>query len=136
AVPGTGLGILRGDPEKDFTILQGQARAKARDPRLLTITKANSRATVHRPTYLDYIGVRRFDDAGQVIGEARFLGMLTSSAYAESVLRLPIAADKAGEVLRRSGFSPHSHSGKDLLGVLETFPRDELFQADVDTLAD
>lgn len=136
AVPDSGLGILRGEPEKAYTRLQPQARATARDPRVLTITKANSRATVHKPTYLDYIGIRTFNEAGQVTGERRFLGMLTSSAYAESVLRLPIAADKVREVLHRSGFSAHSHTGKDLLQVLENYPRDELFQTDVDTLAE
>ncbi|MGC0252084.1 NAD-glutamate dehydrogenase [Pseudactinotalea sp. Z1748] len=135
-VPESGLGILRGEPEKPYTRLQPQAQATAREPRLLTITKANSRATVHKSTYLDYIGIRTFDDSGAVTGERRFLGMLTSSAYAESVLRLPIAADKVREVLHRSGFSAHSHSGKDLLQVLENFPRDELFQTDVATLAE
>ena len=135
-VPDSGLGILRGDPEKPYSRLQPQAQATAHEPRLLTITKANSRATVHRPTYLDYIGIRMFDDAGTVIGERRFLGMLTSSAYAESVLRLPIAADKVRAVLDRSGFTIQSHSGKDLLQVLEDYPRDELLQTDVDTLAE
>src|SRR5699024_7761391 len=106
-----------------YTRLQPEARATARDPRLLTITKANSRATVHKSTYLDYVGIRTFDEAGQVTGERRFLGMLTSSAYAESVLRLPIAADKVREVLDRSGFTAHSHAGKDLLQVLENYPR-------------
>src|SRR5699024_3921677 len=87
AVPDSGLGILREEPKKSYTRLQPEARATARDPRLLTITKANSRATVHKSTYLDYVGIRTFDEAGQVTGERRFLGMLTSSAYAESVLR-------------------------------------------------
>ncbi len=135
-VPGTGLGILRHAPEGQdvYARLRPEARRSAREPHLLTITKANSRATVHRPVYLDYIGIRTFDDDGQVVGERRFLGMFTTAAYAESVLRLPIVADKVGAVLDRSGFSARSHSGKDLLGVLEGYPRDELFQADVDTL--
>src|SRR5699024_813888 len=63
-------------------------------------------------------------------------GMFTTAAYAESVLRLPIISDKVRAVLARSGFSAHSHAGKDLLAILEDYPRDELFQADVDTLVD
>ena len=136
-VPGTGRGILRHAPEGEsiFSRLSPEARRSAREPHLLTITKANSRATVHRPVYLDYIGIRSFDADGNVVGERRFLGMFTSAAYAESVLRLPIVSDKVKEVLNRSGFSAHSHSGKDLLQILEAYPRDELFQADVETLA-
>jgi glutamate dehydrogenase len=114
--------------------LPAAVRARARDPRILIVTKANSRSTVHRPTYLDYIGVKQFDAAGQVVGERRFLGLFTSAAYAESIHRVPVVQRKAAEVLRRSGFSAESHSGKDVLAVLETYPRDELFQADVDHL--
>ncbi|GAA4732059.1 NAD-glutamate dehydrogenase [Isoptericola chiayiensis] len=125
--PGTGLGILR-KATSDVVHLRPEAQRTAREPRLLTITKANSRATVHRDVYLDYIGVRTFDDDGNVTGERRILGMFTSAAYASSVLTLPIAADKARGVLRASGYSASSHSGKDLLQVLEQYPRDELFQ--------
>ncbi len=136
-VPGSGMGILRHAPDGDdiFARLRPEARRSAREPHLLTVTKANSRATVHRPVYLDYIGIRSFDANGNVVGERRFLGMFTTAAYAESVLRLPIVSEKVSAVLERSGFSPHSHSGKDLLGILEDYPRDELFQADVETLA-
>ncbi|UFU06880.1 NAD-glutamate dehydrogenase [Ruania halotolerans] len=135
-IEGTGLGILHDAPEGPgiYARLRPEARISARTPRLLTITKANSRATVHRPVYLDYIGVRTFDPDGNVTGERRILGMFTSAAYAESVLRLPIVAEKVRGVLERSGFSSHSHSGKDLLQILEAYPRDELFQSDADQL--
>ncbi|REJ05152.1 NAD-glutamate dehydrogenase [Microbacterium bovistercoris] len=126
-VPHSGLGILR-KPTTAVAHLRPEAQRTARDPRLLTITKANSRATVHRDVYLDYIGARMFDDEGNVIGERRFLGMFTSAAYAASVLTLPIVSPKVRAVLEASGFSPASHSGKDLLQVLEDYPRDELFQ--------
>ncbi|WP_278236736.1 NAD-glutamate dehydrogenase [Isoptericola sp. AK164] len=123
----TGLGILR-KPTTDIVHLRPEARRTAREPRLLTITKANSRATVHRDVYLDYVGVRTFDHAGNVTGERRIVGMFTSAAYASSVLTLPIVAAKARAVLAASGLAPTSHSGKDLLQVLEQYPRDELFQ--------
>ncbi|WP_420112917.1 NAD-glutamate dehydrogenase [Pseudactinotalea sp.] len=132
-IEGSGLGILR-DAEGPYSRLRPEAQSTARDPRLLTITKANSRSTVHRPVYLDYIGVRTFDADGAVTGEKRFLGLFTSTAYAESVFRLPIAGAKAKEVLARAGFAASSHSGKDLAQILEAYPRDELFAVDVDRL--
>ena len=132
-VPGTGLGIL-GEETSRISRLRPEAQATAREPRLLTITKANSRATVHRSAYLDYIGIRTFDDEGNVTGERRLLGLFTSSTYASSVTQVPIIAGKAEEIIRRSGHSPDSHSGKDLHQVLETYPREELFQDSVESL--
>ncbi|HEX6919789.1 MAG TPA: NAD-glutamate dehydrogenase [Actinomycetes bacterium] len=136
AVPGTGLGILRSDQTRSpsFGRLPREVRERAREPRALVITKANSRSTVHRPAYLDYIGVKLFAEDGAVIGERRFLGLFTSAAYNESIQRIPVLRRKATEVLARSGFSTTSHSGKDLLQILETYPRDELFQVSVDDL--
>ncbi|MFG3045440.1 NAD-glutamate dehydrogenase [Streptomyces sp. NPDC048241] len=138
AKAGTGLGILRSDPhhsEDDehpvspsFERLPADARAKAREHKLLVLTKANSRSTVHRPSYLDYIGVKKFDADGNVVGERRFLGLFSSAAYTESVRRVPVIRRKVAEVLERAGFSPNSHDGRDLLQILETYPRDELFQ--------
>ncbi|MGW0772552.1 NAD-glutamate dehydrogenase [Streptomyces sp. NPDC002835] len=144
AVPGTGLGILRADPQHDedeahpvspsFSRLPADARAKAREHKLLVLTKANSRATVHRPSYLDYVGVKKFDAEGNVIGERRFLGLFSSAAYTESVRRVPVVRRKVAEVLQGAGFSPNSHDGRDLLQILETYPRDELFQTPTDQL--
>ncbi|MFE2289324.1 NAD-glutamate dehydrogenase [Streptomyces sp. NPDC059443] len=145
AVAGTGLGILRSDPHhsgKDdghpvspsFNRLPADARAKAREHRLLVLTKANSRSTVHRPSYLDYVGVKKFDAEGNVVGERRFLGLFSSAAYTESVRRVPVIRRKVAEVLDGAGFAPSSHDGRDLLQILETYPRDELFQTPVDQL--
>ncbi|MCK1799152.1 NAD-glutamate dehydrogenase [Streptomyces sp. XM4193] len=144
-VPGTGLGVLRADPshtgEDDghpvspsFNRLSAGARAKAREHRLLVLTKANSRATVHRSSYLDYVGVKRFDAEGRVIGERRFLGLFAASAFVESVRQIPVIRRKVEGVLTAAGFSAHSHDGRDLLQILETYPRDELFQIPVDEL--
>ncbi|MDQ1485663.1 MAG: glutamate dehydrogenase, partial [Actinomycetota bacterium] len=108
---GTGLGVLRGDKPtpRPVSSLPAEVRSKLHDPQLLLVTKANSRSTVHRPIHLDYIGVKTFDSAGQVIGERRFLGLFTSVAYTESVARIPVLRRKAAEVLERSGFAPLSH---------------------------
>lgn len=145
AVPGTGLGILRADPHHSegddhhpvspsFNRLPADARAKAREHKLLVLTKANSRSTVHRPSYLDYVGVKKFDENGEVVGERRFLGLFSSAAYTESVRRVPVIRRKVEEVLKGAGFTPNSHDGRDLLQILETYPRDELFQTPADEL--
>ncbi|WP_405013096.1 NAD-glutamate dehydrogenase [Kitasatospora sp. NBC_01539] len=138
AVAGTGLGILRADPfshdtdhhpvSEAFGRLSAPVRAKAHEKKLLVLTKANSRATVHRPAYLDYVGVKKFDANGEVVGERRFLGLFSSAAYTESVTRIPVVRRKVQEVIVTSGFSDESHDGRDLLQILETFPRDEMFQ--------
>ncbi|MFG1988932.1 NAD-glutamate dehydrogenase [Actinoplanes sp. NPDC048988] len=135
AVPGTGLGILRGDSKpRKLSSMTPEAYKRALEKRLLVITKANSRATVHRSAYLDYISFKMFGPDGEVIGERRFLGLFSSSAYRTSVRELPVVKRKVMEVLDRSGLSPRGHSGKDLLQILETYPRDELFQIKTDDL--
>ncbi|HZJ07689.1 MAG TPA: NAD-glutamate dehydrogenase domain-containing protein, partial [Nocardioidaceae bacterium] len=136
AVPGTGFGILRGDQDmsESFAKLPPMVRAKAREKKLLVLAKANSKATVHRSVYLDYVGVKTFDEAGDVVGERRFLGLFSSAAYTESLTRIPVIRDKAQQVIDRAGFEPLSHSGKALMDVLETYPRDDLFQTPVEEL--
>lgn len=140
SVGGSGLGILRdggsGSVSHSFANLPPEVRRIAREPRLLNLTKANSRATVHRPSYLDYIGVKRFDENGEAVGERRFLGLYTFSAYIASVFDIPLVRRKANYVLERAGFSEASHNEKDLVEILETFPRDELFQIDKEELFD
>ncbi len=135
---GTGLGLLRSDPPagEEPAVLTPWASELAHAKKILVITKANSRSTVHRRAYLDYVGVREFDASGEVVGERRFLGLYGSTAYTDSVTRIPLVMDKCAEVLARSGVAPDSHTGKDLMGVLETYPRDELFQASADQLYD
>lgn len=139
-VPGTGLGILRenpaeGDTSIAFSRLPEAVKAKAREKRLLVLAKANSRSTVHRPAYLDYVGVKTFGPDGEVVGERRFLGLLSSAAYTESLLRIPLLREKVDEVLERGGYDARSHDGAALLDTLETYPRDELFHTPVDELA-
>ncbi|MDA8371307.1 MAG: NAD-glutamate dehydrogenase [Nocardiopsaceae bacterium] len=135
---GTGLGLLRMDVSvsKSFAALPAEARAKAREPHLLVLTKANSRATVHRPKYLDYIGVKRFDEQGRIIGECRFLGLFTHEATTTSIGQIPILQRKQAEILDLAGFDAESYDGKDLIEILEGFPREELLQAPVEELYD
>ncbi|HSO52243.1 MAG TPA: NAD-glutamate dehydrogenase [Actinomycetes bacterium] len=137
-VPGTGLGILRQGQSKpasgSFAKLPPEARRLAREPHILVLTKANSHSTVHRPSYLDYIGVKRFDEQGEVVGERRFLGLYTSAAYNRNPRDIPVLRRKVTEVLERAGLPRYSHDWKSLLNILETFPRDELFQISDDQL--
>src|SRR5205085_6399397 len=136
AVPGTGLGILRHDKKgsSSFAALPPEVRARAKDPQRLILTKANSRSTVHRPSYLDYIAIKRVNEAGEPVGEYRFLGLYTHDAYHESIARIPVLRRKLAEVLERSGAAPDSHDGKDLTEILEAYPREELFQISADEL--
>ena len=138
-VSGSGLGILRvsahtAAASTSFAALPAAVRALARDPRVLLLTKSNARATVHRPGYLDYIGVKRFDAKGQVIGERRFVGLYTSTAYNASPAQIPLLRRKVSAVTERAGFLPKSHAAKALVTIINQYPRDELFQIDVDEL--
>jgi glutamate dehydrogenase len=134
AVPESGLGILRGTPVTPYTKLHPEALELARAPRLLLLAKANSRSAVHRPAYLDYIGVKKFGPDRQVIGERRFLGLYTTAAYRASPREIPLLRGKVQSVLARAGFPPASHDAKALLEILESYPRDSLFQIDTDDL--
>ena len=106
-VPGSSLGFLREDPTMQvatsFAALPPEVRAYARVPDLLIVTKANARSTVHRPGYLDYVGIKRFDAAGNVCGEHRFLGLYTSAAYSASPADIPLLRRKTANVVARAG---------------------------------
>jgi len=129
----TSLGILR-DGKTAALVLRGQLRARARERTLLIVTKANSIASVHRATYLDYVGVKSFGARGEVTGEHRFLGLWTSTAYQFSPREIPVLRKKVERVVSHFGLDPQSHDAKAVVHVLETYPRDELFQASVEDL--
>jgi len=139
-VPDSSLGILRNEPletvSRSFAHLPPEVRKLAHKPELLIVTKSNSRATVHRPTYMDYVGIKRFDHKGEVVGEWRFLGLYTSLAYALHPAQIPLLRRKVHSVMTRAGFHKGGHSSKALAYVLETLPRDELFQSSEDELYD
>ena len=132
AQPETGLGILRDiRPEsvsRGKQPLSGEFSAYARKKDLIIVTKANSRSVIHRPVPMDRIGVKRYDEEGNLISEDRFLGLFTSAAYNRSIFDIPMLRLKAKRTLDRAGLDPHSHNGKALVDILETFPRDEFFQ--------
>ena len=137
-VPGSALGTAppaqSPSASQTFIALPHEHRAAFREPKLLILTKANVRATVHRPIYMDYIGVKRFDERGDVVGEHRILGLYTSAAYNRNPRDIPLLRRKVKAVFDRAGFAAYSHSGKAFLNILETYPRDELFQISEDEL--
>ncbi|MCX7220818.1 MAG: NAD-glutamate dehydrogenase, partial [Burkholderiales bacterium] len=136
ARPDTGLGILRGAVQTIETVLSPEAVALVDSDELVLVTKTMTRATVHRPAWLDYIGVKRFDEAGQVIGESRFLGLYTSTAYSCNVADIPQVRQRAADVMSNAGVVPDSHAAKSLQSILDDYPRDELFQIDTATLTE
>lgn len=103
---------------------------------MMVVTKARMRSTVHRPVVLDYVGIRRVDASGQQIGEHRFLGLFSSAAYNQSVTNIPVLSSKVADVTESMALGRDSHSGKDLMQFLETYPRDEMFQISPDELVD
>jgi len=135
-----GLGILS-DPDvrvlrrdTDGISTTPEVRAFLHGPDPLIVTKANAKSVVHRRIYLDYIGLKTYDKRGALSGELRIVGLFTSTAYTRSVMKIPYLRSKAETVIQKSGFDPADHSGKALINVLESYPRDELFQIAIPTL--
>jgi glutamate dehydrogenase len=139
-VPGSGLGILRDAKAVAFEDLRDgkpmppEVGAFVRQPGLLMVTKSDRLSRIHRSTHMDSIGVKRLDAAGRVIGQRLFVGLFTSVAYNRSAREIPLLRRKVDKTVQRAGFPPSSHDGKALLNILETFPRDELFQVSGDHL--
>ena len=132
AVPGTGLGLLRdegGRAGEAFANLPPPRRRRdPQEPELLVLTRADMRSTVHRPSHLDYIGIRQFGPDGKVSGVRRFLGLYTSAAYNRVPRDIPLLRRKAADVLGRAGYPRNSHAAKALQNIVDTFPRELLFQ--------
>ena len=137
AIKASGLGLLRGkDVGKPrlLTSLAAHYMPQSGAVDALILTKTNSRATVHRPGYMDYIGVLSFDAKGKPVREERFLGLYTSSAYNRRPWDIPLVRERHNYVMQQSGLKPDSHSGKALRHILESLPRDEMFQSSEEEL--
>jgi glutamate dehydrogenase len=137
AVKNSGLGVLRDTSKahlKHLSDMPLEARKLALSSHILNIKKTNTRSTIHRSGYTDYLGVKCFNKKGEIVGESRFVGLYTSSAYNCSPKQIPFLRLKVAKVLQMSEFAPNSHAGKNLLNILETLPRDDLFQASADEL--
>ncbi|RWL79459.1 MAG: NAD-glutamate dehydrogenase [Mesorhizobium sp.] len=135
-----GLGILA-DPDvlvlrrgTEAVTTTPEIRAFLHGPEPLIVTKANAKSLVHRRIYLDYVGVKTYTAKGALAGELRIVGLFTSTAYTRSVMKIPYLRSKAETIIAKSGFNPNDHSGKALINVLESYPRDEFFQVPVPVL--
>lgn len=139
-VPGSGLGVLRDETfstaSKIYAELPPQARKMALSKDILIVAKTSTDSTVHRQAPTDYIGVKMFNENGDLIGERRFIGLYTSTAYNSSPRSIPFLRHKVSKVLEDLGFPPDSHDGKEAVHILETLPRDDLFQATQEELTE
>ncbi|WP_423823635.1 NAD-glutamate dehydrogenase [Salinisphaera sp. SPP-AMP-43] len=139
-VANTSLGLLREDrPELDpdgYVAPAGVLDEYTQSPRLLVITKANQHSWIHHSETMDVIAIKRLDATGNVVGVHRFLGLFSGDAYRASPRDIPMLRQKISHVMARAALRPRSHAAKSLRYILETFPRDELFQTGEDELFD
>ncbi|HBK46539.1 MAG TPA: glutamate dehydrogenase, partial [Xanthomonadaceae bacterium] len=136
-IEGAGLGLMRGRdkaPARPVRTLAAHGLSSSGLKEALILTKTNARSRVHRVGYMDYIGVLEFDAKGRIVGEQRFLGLFTSSAYNRRPWEIPLVRQRHEFVMSKSGLAPSSHSGKALRHILETLPREELFQSNEEEL--
>ncbi|HEY6786972.1 MAG TPA: NAD-glutamate dehydrogenase domain-containing protein, partial [Trebonia sp.] len=134
-VPGSGLGLLRHDGADSYLATPPGSLQQERAPQRLVLAKSSVRSTVYRPSYLDYVAVRKFAADGQVTGEYRFLGLYTQAAYTESITQIPVLRQKLTKVLDLSGLPADSHDGKQLIEILEDYPLEDLFEISAEQLA-
>jgi glutamate dehydrogenase len=139
-VGANGLGLLR-DPDlkvlrqgREFVNVTPEVRAFMAEPTPVIVTKANIKSRVHRRVHMDYVGLKLYSPEGLPQGELRIVGLFTANAYDSPVAAVPYLRRKAEAVLARAALDPSSYAGRALKNVLEIYPRDELFQIDVDTL--
>ncbi|MGA9598277.1 MAG: NAD-glutamate dehydrogenase [Acidimicrobiia bacterium] len=139
-VPGSGLGILRGEKHSAYREpvplddLKPELRARYQSGDLLVISKANSVSTVHRRVRLDYVGIHTVDAQGNVNGEARLLGLFTSKAYMAPASQVPLLDHKLQQLVEAEDLIEGTHDHKATVEIFETFPKEELFSATVDEL--
>lgn len=138
-VHGSGLGVLRDESRSKVFRRYAELPERAREialskDQILIISKTNTLSTVHRPAYTDYIGIKCFDEQGELVREARFIGLYTSEAYRMDPRSIPFIRHKVSSIIKRSHLPPLSHAGKDLLHIISVLPRDDLFHATTDEL--
>lgn len=138
SVGNSGLGVLRGDVadarSESFHRLPMDLKKRLTEPRVLVFSKSGHAAPVHRAAFMDFLGIQKFDDKGKLIGEYRFLGLLTSRAYQTSLERIPLLREKAQSILARTLLPKNSHAYNKMAHIINTLPRDDVFQATPDEL--
>lgn len=138
SVGGSGLGVLRGPSDdvlsQSFHRLPSDLKSLLSMPRVILLSKSRHESPIHRPVYMDFLGIHKYDGQGKLIGEYRFVGLLTSRAYQTRASNIPLLREKAEQILKLSGFAKNSHNYLKLAHIINTLPRDDLFQAGIDEL--
>ncbi len=139
-VPASGLGILSDVSRSAFAdttplaSLSPDIRQRIEEGDLLVISKTNAYSSVHRRARMDYIGVRKVDPDGEILGESRLIGLFTSKAYMEPAAKTPLLHHKLDQIVAAEDLIPGSHDYKEVVELFESFPRDELFLASTEEL--
>ncbi|RMH23200.1 MAG: NAD-glutamate dehydrogenase [Gemmatimonadetes bacterium] len=139
--PGSGLGVLRNEAESQFaepvplSSMDPSLRQLVEGGPLLIISKTNATSTVHRMARMDYIGVKKLDRDGNVVGEHRFIGLFTSKAYAEPAESIPILRRKLQQILESAGVGEGSHDYKEIYTIFNSLPKQELFLTSAEEIA-
>lgn len=138
AIGNSGLGLLRGGSEntlsKSFDELPHNLKKLLTEPRVLMLSKSSRVSPVHRPVYMDFLGIHKFDDHGKLIGEYRFIGLFTAQAYQLSVQQIPLLREKANKIMAMADLPRDGHAYHKMMHVINSLPRDDLFQASVEEL--
>ncbi|MBH0095562.1 NAD-glutamate dehydrogenase [Psychrobacter sp. NZS113] len=138
AIGNSGLGLLRGAEEdklsESFSQLPKVLKQLLTEPRVLMLSKSSRVSPVHRPVYMDFLGIHKFDDNGKLVGEYRFIGLLTSQAYQLTVQQIPLLREKANKIMAMAELPRDGHAHHKMMHVINTLPRDDLFQASVEEL--
>ncbi len=138
AIGNSGLGLLRGAEEdklsESFDRLPKELKQLLTEPRVLMLSKSSRVSPVHRSVYMDFLGIHKFDDNGKLVGEYRFIGLLTSQAYQLSVQQIPLLREKANKIMAMADLPRAGHAYYKMMHVINTLPRDDLFQASVEEL--
>lgn len=134
----TGLGLLRDNSEEklsdSFHQLPPALRSLANKPQVLLLSKSRNLSPVHRPVYMDFVGIQKFNETGEIVGEYRFIGLLTAAAYQLNVTQIPMLRQKVNSVLSMAHLPANGHAYNKFKHILNTLPRDDLFQASTDEL--
>jgi glutamate dehydrogenase len=128
------LYVLRTSAEP--MVLTPELRRLVAEPSPLVVSKSTLRARVHRRATADYIGVKRYNEKGEAIGEVRFVGLFTSESFTEATRNIPMLRRTADWVMQKAGFAPGGHNAKTLRKIIEYYPREELWQMSREDLAD
>jgi glutamate dehydrogenase len=120
--PGTELGQLRTPHDIDPPPFTGASP--------VAIARSESESTMHRAVRRTCIAIRRGDV------EHRFVGLLALGAHRISAMEIPVVAHRAQHVFDAIGGPADSHTSRSVRTVIETLPRDLLFELDAHQLTD